>query len=292
MSQRPSDREIGCNRIRPRAGPFSNRLDEDEGCRKPVAADDAQMSFRNAAARQSASPLERSSGQVKVGAPSRNQDLDVGPSNALGDPGSQRLAASLLCGEAGRVGRGRFRCGRGAGLFRRRKKTIYQGLATICDRVGNPLELAKVTSDADYQRPPPKKSDRICLIFGHSLLSSTGKEANMATITAPAVTKVPVYPATELAAVLQEELVRAVRRRYRRKGLPLPKDDEAVVIMSIELDSLTVVELIAVLDDLLPFKVTESVVKAGGYGSIAAAVKHVVGRVEKKWGKHYAGVKA
>lgn len=115
----------------------------------------------------------------------------------------------------------------------------------------------------------------------------------MATITAPAVTKViPVYPATELAAVLQEELVRAVRRRYRRKGLSLPKDDEAVVIMSIELDSLTVVELIAVLDDLLPFKVTESVVKAGGYGSISAAVKHVVSRVEKKWDKHYAGAKA
>ncbi|MGY4617642.1 hypothetical protein ACVWZ4_002869 [Bradyrhizobium sp. USDA 4472] len=62
--------------------------------------------------------------------------------------------------------------------------------------------------------------------------------------------------------------------------------------MSIELDSLTVVELIAVLDDYLPFKVTESVVKAGGYGSIAAAVKHVIGRVEKKWDKHYAGVKA
>ncbi|WP_338832604.1 hypothetical protein [Bradyrhizobium sp. 27S5] len=115
----------------------------------------------------------------------------------------------------------------------------------------------------------------------------------MATLTAPAISKViPAYPATEIAAVLQEELVRAVRRRYRRKGLPLPKDEEALIIMSIELDSLTVVELIAVLDDLLPFKVTESVVKAGGYGSISAAVKHVVGRVEKKWDKHHAGVKA
>lgn len=115
----------------------------------------------------------------------------------------------------------------------------------------------------------------------------------MATITALAVTKViPVYPATELAAALQEELVRAVRRRYRRKGLSLPKDDKTLVIMSIELDSLTVVEMIAVLDDLLPFNVTESVVKAGGYGSIAAAVRHVIGRVQKKWDEHYAGAKA
>jgi Phosphopantetheine attachment site len=114
----------------------------------------------------------------------------------------------------------------------------------------------------------------------------------MATITASKATVVPAFPAAELAAVLQEELVRAVRRRYRRKGLPLPNDDKAVILMEIELDSLTVVELIAILDDYLPFKVTESVVKAGGYGTIAEAVKHVVGRVEKKWVKYYERVEA
>jgi hypothetical protein len=42
---------------------------------------------------------------------------------------------------------------------------------------------------------------------------------------------------------------------------------------------------------VLPFKVTESVVKAGGYDSIDGAVKHVTGRVEKKWGEHHAGAK-
>jgi acyl carrier protein len=91
--------------------------------------------------------------------------------------------------------------------------------------------------------------------------------------------------------VLRACLVKAVRTRYRRKGLALPKADDEVVVLTIEIDSITVVELLANLDDLLPLKVTESVVKAGGYDSIAAAVKHVVGRLESQWAKYHKGEK-
>jgi hypothetical protein len=38
--------------------------------------------------------------------------------------------------------------------------------------------------------------------------------------------------------------------------------------------------------------VTESAVKAGGYDSIERAVKHVTGRVEKKWDEYHAGARA
>ncbi len=114
----------------------------------------------------------------------------------------------------------------------------------------------------------------------------------MAIIVASPVKTVPLYPASAVAAVLRDELLKAIRRRYRRKRMPLPKDDDAVVILAIELDSLTVVELLSSLDDILPFKVTECVVKAGGYGSIAEAVKHVTGRVETKWNKQHDGGKA
>lgn len=103
---------------------------------------------------------------------------------------------------------------------------------------------------------------------------------------------IPTYPGIRVAAALQAELLAAVRSRYRRKGLPLPKDDDDVVVLSIEIDSLTVVDILACLDDILPFKVTECVVKPGGYGSIAAAVRHVTGRVETKWNKHHSGAKA
>jgi hypothetical protein len=111
----------------------------------------------------------------------------------------------------------------------------------------------------------------------------------MATMTAPTTQTIPPYPAAAVAAVMQEELLRAVRSRFRRKRQPLPIADDEVVILAIEIDSLTVVELLSNLDDILPFKVTESVVKAGGYGSIGAAAKHVVGRIETRWEKYYKG---
>lgn len=114
----------------------------------------------------------------------------------------------------------------------------------------------------------------------------------MAVTTAPIIKTIPAYPAAAVAAVMQEELLRAVRSRFRRKGQTLPKADNQVIILAVEIDSLTVVELLSNLDDILPFKVTECVVKAGGYGSIEAAVKHVVSRIETKWNKYIVGGKA
>ena len=114
----------------------------------------------------------------------------------------------------------------------------------------------------------------------------------MAVTTAPITETVPPYPAAAVAAVMQEELLRAVRAGFRRKGQPLPLGDYEVVVLAVEIDSLTVVELLSNLDDILPFKVTESVVKAGGYGSIEAAVKHVVSRIETRWNKYHKGGKS
>ncbi|OSI65612.1 hypothetical protein BSZ21_21090 [Bradyrhizobium canariense] len=98
----------------------------------------------------------------------------------------------------------------------------------------------------------------------------------------------PAYPAAGVASLMRDELLSAIRSTYRRKALPLPPDDASVIAKPIEIDSQLVVEVLHVLDDILPFKVTESVVKAGGYGSIDAAVKHVTSRVEKKWSDHHA----
>lgn len=112
-------------------------------------------------------------------------------------------------------------------------------------------------------------------------------------VTATSVPKTapPPYPAAVVSAVMQEELLRAVRARFKRKGEALPPTDKEVVVLPVEIDSLTVVELLSSLDDILPFMVSESVVKAGGHGSIEAAVKHVVGRIETKWKKYHAGEK-
>lgn len=111
----------------------------------------------------------------------------------------------------------------------------------------------------------------------------------MAVTTASITKTIPLYPATAVAAVMREELLRAVRSRFRRKAQPLPKADSDVIVLATEIDFLTVVELLSALDDILPFKVTESVVKAGGYGSIESAVKQIVSRIESKWKKHHTG---
>jgi hypothetical protein len=53
----------------------------------------------------------------------------------------------------------------------------------------------------------------------------------MASTTAPITQTIPPYPATAVAAVMQEELLRAVRSRFRRKGQPLPIADDEVVLL-------------------------------------------------------------
>lgn len=111
----------------------------------------------------------------------------------------------------------------------------------------------------------------------------------VATVARPQTT--PVYPADVVTGVLSEALVKASRSLFRRRGSALPEADRDVLELAQEIDSLTIVEMLSKLDEVLPFKVTECVVKAGGYGSIAAAVKHVVGRVEAKWNKYHAGGK-
>lgn len=78
-------------------------------------------------------------------------------------------------------------------------------------------------------------------------------------------------------------------RTLPTQGGSLPPADNEVFFLAVEIDSLTVVELLSSLDDILPFKVTECVVKAGGYGSIEAALTQVAGRIEAKWKKYHAG---
>ena len=113
----------------------------------------------------------------------------------------------------------------------------------------------------------------------------------MASVAASPAKSIAAYPAANVAAVLRDELLRAVRAGYRRKGRPLAKADADAVVLAVEIDSLAVVELLCSLDDVLPFKVTECAVKPGGYASIADAVKHVVGRVATQWNKHHGGGK-
>jgi hypothetical protein len=109
---------------------------------------------------------------------------------------------------------------------------------------------------------------------------------------ATGVKTAPAFPAQAVATALRDELISAVRAEANRKGQPIPGKTDELVGASIEIDSLTVVEILCALDDILPFQAGERVVRAGGYNSINTAVEHVAGRVAQEWIKHHNGGKA
>ena len=86
------------------------------------------------------------------------------------------------------------------------------------------------------------------------------------------------FPAADVEARLLTEITRIVQLQTQVSG------------GAAGIDSLAVVEILCVLDDILPFEANESVVRPGGYSSIEDAVKSVSGRVEKHWVKHHQEV--
>jgi hypothetical protein len=111
----------------------------------------------------------------------------------------------------------------------------------------------------------------------------------MATTTKPPAKTIKPYPADAVADCLRDEFVKAVRDEAARSGQVLPENDDDLVGLPVEIDSLTAVENLCALDDILPFQVDESVVRAGGYDSVNEAINHIVGRIEGKWQEYHEG---
>jgi hypothetical protein len=114
----------------------------------------------------------------------------------------------------------------------------------------------------------------------------------MPTLSTTTVKMAPAFPADAVAKTLRDELITTVRAEAKRKAQSIPTKSDELVGAPIEIDSLAVVEILCVLDDILPFQADERVVRAGGYGSIKTAIDHVVGRVEQEWMKHHNGGKS
>ena len=97
------------------------------------------------------------------------------------------------------------------------------------------------------------------------------------------------FPASAIEQCLRDELITIARTAARLEGKTLPSSVPAILTVPYELDSLVVVELLCVLDDLLGFEVPESVVRAGGYRSIGEAIEHLMPRIERVWRKRKGG---
>jgi acyl carrier protein len=97
------------------------------------------------------------------------------------------------------------------------------------------------------------------------------------------------FPAAEIRACLQEELINIVESRAGLLGQPLPSTPAAIVTAQFRIDSLDVVEILCKIDELVGFDVPQSVVRAGGYDAIDKALHHLMPRIEKVWSKQKGG---
>ena len=99
-------------------------------------------------------------------------------------------------------------------------------------------------------------------------------------------TQVKVFPLQAVSNALLAELTLLVEGEAQIQGIPLPAQPAALRAMHIRLDSLTVVAITCALDDILGFE-PKDIVKAGGYDSIDAAMKHMMPRIEAAWTKRH-----
>jgi hypothetical protein len=89
------------------------------------------------------------------------------------------------------------------------------------------------------------------------------------------------FPKAEVEACLRDELIEAVTAEAGIKGLPLPAAPAQIAGTPFQIDSLVVVSILCTIEPIVGIELPDSVVRAGGYGSIASALQHLLPRIEK-----------
>ncbi len=106
----------------------------------------------------------------------------------------------------------------------------------------------------------------------------------MATL-APSAPAVMVFPAVADETCLRDELVETIKSLAKIKGLSLPATPAQIATTSVQIDSLVCVEILCAVEPIVGIELPEKVVKAGGYGSIDAAIKNLIPRIKAEWKK-------
>jgi len=102
---------------------------------------------------------------------------------------------------------------------------------------------------------------------------------------------IKVFPLAAVQSCLLAELTLLAEAEARVRGLEPPKAPPALLKMAIPLDSLSVVDVLCAVEPVIGFELRESLVRTGGYGSIEAAMDHLLPRLEATWTKKH-GVKS
>jgi hypothetical protein len=98
------------------------------------------------------------------------------------------------------------------------------------------------------------------------------------------------FPLAAVQSCLLAELTLLAEAEAQIRGIELPKAPPALLKMAVPLDSLSVVDLLCAVEPVIGFPLTDSLVRTGGYGSIEAAMDHLIPKLEAVW-KKQNGVK-
>lgn len=100
----------------------------------------------------------------------------------------------------------------------------------------------------------------------------------------------PLFRHEDIKATLTDELLQVIEIQAQGYGVELPKEQSSLMKTSIEIDSLSVVEILCALDEFVGFELkADGVVKRGGYNSVNEAVSHIMPGIEKAWTKQNKG---
>jgi len=97
--------------------------------------------------------------------------------------------------------------------------------------------------------------------------------------------QIAVFPKALVEECLQKALTDIVTDQAQVSGALLPA--AGLLTAQVDIDSLCAVEILCVLDEHLPFQLTECVVRPGGYSSIAQGVAHLTAGAEARWNDHH-----
>ena len=113
---------------------------------------------------------------------------------------------------------------------------------------------------------------------------------SVATLTRPPTSRlIASFPTAAVATALQDELIEAVKAEASITGAALPSTPAMIVSTPFQIDSLSAVSILCVVEPILGIELPQNVVRAGGYSSIDQALAQLLPKIEAHWKKLNGG---
>ena len=104
----------------------------------------------------------------------------------------------------------------------------------------------------------------------------------MATI-APPKPATTSFPKDDVVKALIDELLQVAEAEAQVRGIALPPENPKIIQAPVPLDSLSVVDTLCAVEQVLNIELRDNIVRTGGYDSIAEAIEHLVPKIERVW---------